>query len=184
MGEVVSAAYLTDVDTGWRLMRQQTRGGPPNRRPVRSLSELEDHGFDLVDDGNPIGSAVGPLMRVVLDEMIAAGWEAATAAQLVEAVAAGARRNGRASWEVRGWRVLAEALDLPPWRVRRVMVAMLGAPDWPGLIERMVVGGTSAVDPAEVRAAIRPTIARWTRVPGTARRRRRGTRGPGSAAAA
>ena len=184
MGEVVSAAYLTDVDTGWRLTREQKRGGPPNRRPVRSLSELEDRGFDLVEDGNPIGSAVGPLMRIVLDEMIAAGWEAATAAQLVEAIAAGARRNARASWEVCGWRVLAEAFDLPPWRVRRVMVAMLGTPDWPGLVERMAVGGKTALDPAEVRAAIRPTIARWTRVPATAKRTQWGTRRPGSPAAA
>jgi len=183
LGELVSAAYLTDVDSGWRLAREQTDAGP-NRGPVRSLSDLADRGFDLVDEGDPIGTAVGPLMRVVLDEMVEAGWEPAAAIQLVEAIAASARRNGRASWEVRGWRVLAHAFDLPPWRVRRVMVAMLGAPDWPGLVERMAVGGTAAVDPAELRAAIRPTVARWTRMPATAARRRRGRRPSGSPAAA
>lgn len=183
LGEVVTAAYLTDVDSAWRLMRERKPGGP-NRYPTRSLSELEDRGFDLVDEGDPVGSAVGPFMRVVLDEMVEAGWEGAAAIQLVEAIAASARRNGQSSWEVRGWRVLAEALDLPPWRVRRVMAAMLGAPDWPGLVERMALGGQGAVPQAELRAAIRPTVSRWSRVPAAVAGRGQRTAGPGSPAAA
>lgn len=184
LGEMVAAEFMTDVDSGWRLARERSKGGPPNRHPLRSISELADRGFDLIDDGDPSGSAIGPLMQVVLDGMVDAGWDRATAAQLVEAIAAGARRNGQSSWEVRGWRVLAEALDLPPWRVRRVMVAMLGAPDWPGLVERMAVSGVAAVDPAEVSSAIRPTVARWTRTPASAARRRQASRRPESPAAA
>jgi hypothetical protein len=171
MGELVSGTFLTDVDSGWRLVRRRAICETANYRRTLSLTELAARGVEVVVDTNPSGSAVGSLMRVVLEAMVDAGWDVVTATQLVEAIAVGARRNGRDSWELQGWRPLAKALDLPPWRVRRVMVAMLGTPGWPGLIERLAVEGLDAIEPGDIRAAIRPTVARWTHRPPAAPRR-------------
>jgi|GEM_PF-3571855 len=183
MAEVVSGAFLTDVDTGWRLARRGTCEGPNYRRTL-SLTELEDRGVEVAADTCPSGSGVGSLMRVVVEAMVDAGWDVVTATQLVGAVAVGARRRGRDSWELEGWRPLARVLDLPAWRVRRVMVAMLGIPGWPGLIERLAVEGIDAIEPADIRAALRPSVARWAVLPAAVPRHSKRARRAGSTAAA
>jgi len=87
-----------------------------------------------------------------------AGWEPGEARTVVEGVALTAVRDGKVATDAVGWRPLAATLGVAPWRVRRVMVLLCGAPGWPGLVERMVADGTAVLDDPRMRAAVLSTV--------------------------
>ncbi len=98
------------------------------------------------------------------------GWGPAAAGAVVEGVAVTAVRDGKASAEAVGWRPLAAHLGLPPWQVRRVTVLLLGAPGWPGVVERMASEGEEVLDERGTRAALCSTACRrWPPPPKAAR---------------
>ncbi|MEO8329158.1 MAG: hypothetical protein ABI586_04045, partial [Candidatus Nanopelagicales bacterium] len=114
----------------------------------------------------------------VVDGLVHAGWSERAARVIVEAVAAGATRRSCTVSGVRGWRRLAQALDMPPWQVRRVMVVMLGAPGWPGLVEHLVTDGKAILNESDMRAALRSTLVASSPSPVTATRHARSSTSP------
>jgi hypothetical protein len=182
LGELVAGTYCTDVRTAWRLARQPVVDENARRpgagttavthRPPVSLVELSRRGVDLpADPDDWVGLAAGPVLSLVVRALVEAGWVELDARRVVDAVAATADRNGSTSGAARGWRHLAEWLDLPPWQVRRATVVMLGAPDWPGLVERLMTEGRAVLEDPGVQAAIRSTVIPSSLTPATAAKR-------------
>jgi hypothetical protein len=182
LGEVVAGAYGMDVRSGWRLARPDpdpdTSGQGPARTattigydPPVSLSAMDGEGGELPSDPGSAVPASGPVLSGVVHALVSVGWPERSAQVIVEAVAAGATCNSCTVSGARGWRRLAQGLDMPPWQVRRVMVVMLGARGWPGLVERLVTDGKGSLDGDEMRAALRSTLVAWAPSPVTAARR-------------
>lgn len=180
-GEVVAGNYCTNVHAGWRVARSDAaEGRAANPRkgdagtfrhlPPMSLADLAQCGIDLPARSELPDLAAGPLLSLIVQALVSAGWREIPARRIVDVVAAGADRNGSDSSEVHGFRHLAEYLDMPPWQVRRVMVLMLGAPDWPGLVERLATDGGQALQDPSMLAAIDSTVSAWSRSPVTAAR--------------
>jgi hypothetical protein len=65
----------------------------------------------------------------------------------------------------RGWRVAAEALRLPGWRLRRLAVLVAGGRDHVGLLELVVTGGRDVLNTPTARRAIATTVRRWAPCP-------------------
>jgi hypothetical protein len=132
---------------------------------------MEGRGVELTSDSGLTGSSSSTILAGVVDALVNAGWSERPARVIVEAVAAGATRNIYTASGTCGWRRLAQAVDMPPWQVRRVMVVMLGAAGWPGLVERIVTDGKGNLDESDMRAALRSTLVAWAPSPVTAARR-------------
>ena len=173
LGELVSCAHLVSPRNGWRTQGDNQAQGPAGDHsfaPPVSLDRLVDLGWEprAVDDA---ATGLGPRLDAVVEALVEAGWERLPAHAVVEGVALGAVGNGKASTGAVGWRPLAAELGLPPWRVRRVTVLLLGAPGWPGVIERMVTEGEEILETPAINAALRSTvIASWPSPPMAAQR--------------
>lgn len=177
LGEVVAAVHLAGVRNGWRAehSRQECWRGTgqhqPSDPPV-SLAVLIEHGWE--PEAQPIESGVdlGPRLEQVVSALVRAGWQPRSARAVVEGVAVTAVRDGKSSAEAVGWRPLARRLGLPPWQVRRVTVLLLGAPGWPGLVERMTAEGCHILDDRGIAAALRSTALSGSPPPPVAAGRR------------
>lgn len=174
MGEMVAAAHLTGDRNGWRVERARQLAGDDRRGrandPPVSLSLLLEYGWEPAADDVAEVVELGPRLEAVAAALVDAGWEQPAARAVVEGVAVTAVRDGKASTEAVGWRPLAAHLGLPPWQVRRVTVLLLGAPGWPGLVERMVFEGLDVLDEQSTQAALQSTASRrWPPPPKAAR---------------
>lgn len=157
-GELMACAYLTNTRNSWRVRRdQEWTGGDPLLDPPLSLTRLIEEGWERAEEP-AVRVQLGPRLEAVIGALVDVGWEKRTAHAVVEGVALTAVRNGKAATDAQGWRPLATKLGLPAWRVRRVMVVLLGAPGWPGIMERMTTEGPSALEEKGMRAALRSTI--------------------------
>lgn len=182
LGEVIAGTYCMDVRSGWRLASPGSDSdatGPGLSRPATvsrydppvSLAALDGRAVEPTSYSRPTGPSSGPILSDVVHALVNVGWSERPARVIVEAVAAGATRKSCTVSGARGWRRLAQALDMPPWQVRRVMVVMLGTPGWPGLVERLVTDGKEILDESDMRAALRSTVVAWWPSPVTAARR-------------
>lgn len=157
-GELMACVYLTNTRNSWRVRRaQEWTGGDPLFDPPVSLTGLIEEGWDRAEEPEA-RVQLGPRLEAVIGALVAVGWEKRVAHAVVEGVALTAVRNGKAATDAQGWRPLAAKLGLQPWRVRRVMVVLLGAPGWPGAMERMTTEGPGALEEEGMRAALRSTI--------------------------
>jgi hypothetical protein len=168
--EVLASKLLCDARESRRLSPLGPRSADGGRarvvreRPPLSLDRLAEHpDFDLTDDTSAWAS---PLLDRFVAAMIAEGWPQPRAAEAVQVVASSARRNGYRFTTAAGWRRLAGLLDLPPWQMRRLTILLVGAPGWPGLIERMSTQGRHVINQPGARLAIRSTLDRQLRPPG------------------
>lgn len=158
-GEVVSARYGTSPSHSWRL----ARSGVPHLVGVDLLIEL---GLDADRRGRPaVELTVSEAYAAAVVALRDAGWPADAAAQIVAAVADLPEPGSRRGWESAGWRPMSTELGLPPWQSRRLCVALLGTPSWPGLLARMLVDGADAWQEPAMRAALRSTRVRRLRSP-------------------
>ncbi|MCU0277302.1 MAG: hypothetical protein MUF33_00960 [Candidatus Nanopelagicales bacterium] len=182
LGEVVAGAYGMDARSGWRLARlgtdHEVSGPVPVDTPTAgrydppvSLTDVDGRAVEPTSDSGQTGPSSGLVLSDVVHALVNVGWSERPARVIVEAVAAGATRKSCTVSGARGWRRLAQALDMPPWQVRRVMVVMLGTPGWPGLVERLVTDGKEILDESDMRAALRSTVVAWWPSPVTAARR-------------
>jgi hypothetical protein len=160
LGELMGSTYLTSDRNSWRVRRACSAS------PV-SLTQLLERGWDQAEEP-AVGPQLGSQLDAVVAALVQAGWERAAAHAVVEGIAVTAVRDGKSSTEARGWRPLAIQLGLPPWQVRRVMVVLLGAPGWPGVIERMADEGDHVVEEAGMWAALRSTLVSSSPTPALA----------------
>lgn len=176
LGEVVAGTHVSGARNGWRVERarreQQANDGQGRAsEPPVSLSVLVEDGWEPTAQPIEPGVELGPRLEQVVAGLVYAGWEQRAARAVVEAVADTALSDGKASGEVVGWRLVAARLGLPPWQVRRVTVLLLGAPGWPGVIERMALEGCHVLHEPSIKAAVRSTtLSRWPPPPAAARR--------------
>lgn len=167
LGEVIASAYLASARNGWRAgsARQQHQslvGHSSAMDPPISLSVLVEHGWEPAAATSGDTRDLGRRLEAVVSALVGAGWDERAAHAVVEGVAVTAVRDGKASHEAKGWRPLARRLGLPPWQVRRVTVLLLGAPGWPGLVERMTGEGCDILEDPSITAALRSTaISGW-----------------------
>ena len=177
LGEVMASAHLSSARNGWRAesARREQEGPADRNHPVRppiSLSVLIERGWEPPATQPGTDNDLGRCLEAVVSALVGVGWEVRAAHAVVEGVALAAVRGGTSSADAQGWRPLARRLGLPPWQVRRVTVLLLGAPGWPGLIERMTLEGCDILDDPSVEAALRSTAVRgWPPPPIAARKR-------------
>jgi hypothetical protein len=170
LGERMAERYRTAARTAWRVEQFRAEGGRGQRRPgdwravadsaalarPLSLTALIDEGYDRpVTDQLP--SEADPTMDLLAAVLVRGGWPAAAARETVLHVAEHGLRNRPDQAEVPGWRSLALALGVPGWQARRLTVLLLGAPGWPGLVERLATGGPSALRGPAIEVALRAT---------------------------
>lgn len=173
-GERLAADYHASVRNSWRAERArlaQDESGQARTfaRPL-SLSTLLEEGWE--PEAEPWAcTGLGRRLEAVIESLVHVGWERRAAHAVVEAVALTAVRDGKASAEAKGWRPLASRLGMPPWQVRRVTVLLLGAPGWPGVVERMATDGCQVLKEDRILAAFRSTTtSSWPPPPAAARR--------------
>ncbi|MBA3745289.1 MAG: hypothetical protein H0X00_20595 [Sporichthya sp.] len=168
--------YRTATRTAWRVEQFRAGGGGARRRAGEwravaddaalarplSLTVLVEQGYDRpVTDELP--SEADPTVDLLAAVLARGGWSPAAAREAVLHVAEHGVRNRPEEAEVPGWRSLAISLGVPGWQARRLTVLLLGAPGWPGLVERLATGGPSALDSPAIDIALRAT--RETRLP-------------------
>lgn len=170
LGERLAERYRTATRTAWRIEQFRAGGGGGRRRAGEwrtvaddaalarplSLTALVEQGYDrAVTDEIP--SEADPTVSLLTAALVRGGWPPAVAREAVLHVAEHGLRNRPEVTEVPGWRSLAMSLGVPGWQARRVTVLLLGAPGWPGLVERLVTGGPGALHGPAVDLAIRAT---------------------------
>jgi hypothetical protein len=162
--EAVSARYCTAPGRAWQL--RGPSGQPPTPQCISLDVLLEKGGETTLASGSAdTVSGLGGLLDVVVDAMCDVGWELPVATELVEAISGLSPEEVGTTRRKGGWRQLAEQLGLPPWKVRRVMVLLLGEPGWEGLIARVQRDGPAALVDVGVAAALRSTVVEWMRPP-------------------
>ena len=173
-GEQLAAQYQASVRNSWRAERtrveHQRAGRPPAFPAPLSLSLLLEGGWEPQAEVW-VCTGLGRRLEAVVESLVHVGWERRAAHAVVEGVALTAVRDGKATADARGWRPLAARLGLPPWQVRRVTILLLGAPGWPGVVERMATDGCQALETDSIVAAMRSTAtSSWPPPPAAARR--------------
>lgn len=173
-GEQLAAQYQASVRNSWRAERarveHQRAGGLPAFPGPLSLSLLLEGGWEFQASAWAC-TGLGRRLEAVVDSLVHVGWERRAALAVVEGVALTAVRDGKAKADASGWRPLAARLGLPPWQVRRVTVLLLGAPGWPGVVERMATDGCQVLKADSIVAAVRSTAtSSWPPPPAAARR--------------
>jgi hypothetical protein len=158
-GEAVSARYGVDPWHSWRLAR---RGVPP----LVGLEVLIELGLDAAREEHPATQlTLTDAYDVAVTALQEVGWPPPLAERIVATVADLPEPGTRRGWVSAGWRTMSGVLDLPPWQTRRLCVALLGTPSWPGLLARMLVDGPEARRVPAMQAALRCTRVRRLRSP-------------------
>lgn len=181
-GEQLAEAYGTTVKTAWQIRRSylaRTVGRLSPRygwsrvadpaalsHPV-SLTALADAGYEPRAEAT-VPARSCPRLAAIADLLTRHGWSVEIAHAAVLHVAENARANPAGSLRAHGWREMAAELEIPGWQARRVTVLLVGAPGWPGLVERMEAGGTDALDGPVIEAAVRATCEETMRPPARA----------------
>jgi hypothetical protein len=104
---------------------------------------------------------LGPLLDALTDAMVEAGWRRWDAEAIVGASATLADRPISDGRTVVGWRPLAERFGIPPWQVRRALLALLGTETEPGILRGLVEHGTPILAEESVANDLRATTVRW-----------------------
>ncbi|MCB2177820.1 MAG: hypothetical protein KQH57_18575 [Actinomycetales bacterium] len=160
-GELIAARYACGARRGWRIWAQARKTGrSPEVEPAGDLLTLledqvaADPTYELLDEVLP------PVRR----RLIGLGWSREVLDAVIDAIVDG-RLGVEPDGACAGWRPLSAHLDLPPWQVRRLTLALLGGPCWPGLLQRVIRDGVTALDSADCLAALRTTVVRRMRSP-------------------
>lgn len=179
LGERMAETYGTSTSSAWRVHRfQRAQSGAGTRvrgdwssvadpsalaRPL-SLSAMIDAGFDPAEQTETV-SATDQGLGSIVALLARHGWSSETARAAVLHVSEHARANPAGTPKAHGWREMAMELRIPPWQARRVTVLLLGAPGWPGLVERVATGGAAALAGPVIAAAVQATCDESMRPP-------------------
>ncbi|OIQ85139.1 hypothetical protein GALL_330330 [mine drainage metagenome] len=163
LGEIVAARYCTSARKAWRICSGESPVGFAPQ--LVEIDGLSTGSIDSAWGAEPTGAEFGVVLGPILGALVQEGWEPAVVAGLVERIAATAEPGATQKVAKAGWRPIAEELGIEAWRVRRLMVALLGEPGWPGLIERVMDGGCAVLNDAGAKAAAMSTLTQWMRPP-------------------
>jgi hypothetical protein len=182
LNERMAETYGTDSRSAWRVHRFTKTSGTSGRqvagdwlkvadpaaltRPV-SLTAMCDAGYDQPAAPAPLDGS-GRCLPAITDLLVRHGWRRELAGAAVLHIADHARQNPAGAPKAHGWREMSLELGIPPWRARRVTVLLLGAPGWPGLVERVATGGVAALSGPAIAAAVRATSDASMRPPARA----------------
>lgn len=182
LGEHLAESYGTGVRAAWQIRRIRTRAaqghGVSRRdwhrvadsaalsRPL-SLTALHDVGWEPRASGLADGEPC-PRLELLTALLVRHGWDEKTARAAIRHVAEFARPNPAGRPKAHGWREMSMELGVPHWQARRITVLLLGTPQWPGLVERLEVGGTVALEGPVIDAAVRATCDQTMRPPARA----------------
>lgn len=171
LSDRMAERYRTAAWRAWRIERFLAAGDGPRQvgewrdvadpqalaKPLSLTALVEHHGFDRAGVDHVPGTGPGNVVDELAAVLVHGGWPPAHAHEVVLHVADHALANRPDSAEVPGWRHLALSLGIPPWQARRVTALLLGAPGWPGLVERLATGGPAALLGPVIDAAVRAT---------------------------
>ncbi len=172
LSDRMAERYRTAPWRAWRVERFLAAGSGPAKagewrevadphalaKPLSLTALIEQDDFDRAGaDDVPGDTDPGHVVAELAAVLVRGGWPAADAHEVVLHVADHALANRPDSAEVPGWRHLALSLGVPPWQARRVTALLLGAPGWPGLVERLATAGASALRGPVIEAAVRAT---------------------------
>lgn len=183
LNERMAQTYGTDARAAWRIHRfkqAQRVGAPQTRgrtwsviadqaalaRPL-SLTALLEVGYEP-PAATRIPAGDGERLQLVIDVLVRHGWRPELAHAAILHVSDHARQNPAGPPKAHGWREMSLELGIPPWQARRVTVLLLGTAEWPGLVERVVVGGEAALTGPAIEAAVRATVDEAMRPPARA----------------
>lgn len=108
---------------------------------------------------------LGPVVAVVLEGLVGAGWDRADAADAIEIMAEHAA-GGRTGSPTTRWRWVSLRLGVPEWQARRLAALLLGGGGSPGVLELVATHGSSVLEDPSLKAALRATTVRWAAGPG------------------
>lgn len=182
LNERIEETYGTDARSAWRVHRfkEAQRAEVRNRRngwtavadpaalarPL-SLSALIDAGYEPASVTGATSTSQWRL-PIITDLLVRHGWRRDLADAAVLHVCDHARQNPKGYPKANGWREMSLELGLPPWQARRVTVLLVGTESWPGLMERLDVGGQAALAGPAIEAAVRATVDETMRPPARA----------------
>ena len=173
--EVMGARYLTTGSKGRRAFAAQASVDTETHlAPPLSLTQLVEMGWER-EEPTPSHLEMGPGLQAVHHALVDAGWQADAAQAVLDGVITSVTRDGSGRNVAQGWRSLANLLEMPPWQVRRVSLALLGTPGWSGAIERMGERGPAALEDPDLKAALQATVSSSLPTPDAAARSSRGT---------
>jgi hypothetical protein len=181
LNERIAETYGTDARSAWRVHRfkeaqraevRSRRNGwsavadPAALARPLSLTALIDAGYEPA----AASGASSPQWRlpVITDLLVRHGWRRDVAHAAVLHVCDHARQNSNGHPKAHGWREMSLELGIPPWQARRVTVLLVGTESWPGLMERLDVGGEAALAGPAIDAAVRATVDESMRPPARA----------------
>lgn len=162
LGEVLARRYATYPRQAWRIEADLGKSAfAPRVEPVGLTAT-----WPTANDGpERARTRLAAILEPIVDILAAVGWDPQIVSAVVDDIGRGVPRPGEEGSLIDGWRPLAQALDVEPWRVRRLTVALVGTPQWPGLIERVGRQGPRALSSPEARAAVASTVRRSRRSP-------------------
>ncbi|MCL3862052.1 hypothetical protein [Actinotalea sp. K2] len=162
LGELLAARYATGVRRAWEI-RNATRGSgcDPRVVPVDDLTGITEGREATADGASGLLDAALSLLR---DRLVELGWDDLALDAVVDALL-DARLTVGSGGACTGWRPLSADIGVAPWRVRRLAVALLGGPQWPGMIARVVREGAGVLESRTGRAALESTVRRRWRSP-------------------
>jgi hypothetical protein len=172
IGERIAEAYGTGVRAAWQIHRFRTPRPPGAKRVRGDWTTVADIGalagrpvsLDLLLDAGIEPAAAGvesgrcSRLEILAEILTRHGWQRAVAWEVIEYVADHIKADRAGRPQALGWREMAVELGLPGWQARRVMILLLGAEGWPGLVERVASGGVEALGGDVISAAVRATV--------------------------
>jgi hypothetical protein len=143
--ESIAAAYGTQPRKAWqqrasqRLAARSSDPGPVSvSLPPLSWEHLSEHGFEPAScvGGGTWAAGDAPILTAVVAVLLEAGWQLEPASRALLSVAARSRHRDGRPHVLGGYRGVAADATIPGWQARRLVHVLLGAQEWPGLIER------------------------------------------------
>ncbi|KRD41322.1 hypothetical protein ASE38_17070 [Cellulomonas sp. Root930] len=171
LGEIVAARFATNDRRAWKLEVASRDGAVA---PAVSLDLLLEAGWEpATDDPEPPPEPVEAtaLTDAACRALVLVGWSEQQARSILATVLDAPTTRVDERTQFPGWRAMATMLGIPAWQARRLVIALRGTSDWPGVLARIVAEGPAVVESPVVRTALMATRRHSDRSPVLAARR-------------
>jgi hypothetical protein len=157
-GEILADRFQCSRNRAWRVAAD---AGPGDG--VLFVDDPHQIEGAVTAAGSPQGdpTGLGPLLDALTSAMVDAGWDRWDAEAVVGATVGLAGQPPSDGRTVLGWRPVAQRFGIPPWRVRRALLALLGTETESGILRSLVENGPRILQQESVAEALRATTVRW-----------------------